>query len=145
MAGALDRSTSRGQVVPLIFGQTDLAVGQTDVQLVTAIGETGQATDGYPIPWPGEVIGISWDFTTAPTAGTMTVGATIGGTEDADTTGTVVVDSAAVSGYKRVPRGKAPFVAGAVIGSEITTNGSFAPITADVVVVVFVLVDLDGI
>lgn len=145
MAGALDRSTARGQVVPLVFGQTDLAASQTNVQLVTAIAETGQATDGYTMPWDGEIIGVSWSFTTAPTAGTMTVGATVGGTEDADTTGSVTVNSSATSGSKLVQREKARFVAGNVIGCEITTDGSWLPITADVVAVVWVLFNVDGI
>jgi hypothetical protein len=141
----ITRYTSKGQLIPLVFGQTDLAVSQTDVQLVAAIGETGQAVDGYTMPFPGDIVGVSWAFTTAPTAGTMTVGATVGGTEDADTTASVVVDSTATAGYKRVGRGSAGFNAGDVVGAEISTNGSFAPITADVLVTVWVIVYMDGI
>lgn len=145
MAGALSRDTSRGQVVALAFGQTDLAVSQTDVQLVTAIGETGQANDGYTMPWAWEVIGFGWQLTAASTAGTLSIGVTAGGTENAATTIAVPIDSTTVSGYKRVQRGKMAGAAGAVIGVEITTNGSYAPITADLGVVVYVLLNLDGV
>ena len=44
-----------------------------------------------------------------------------------------------------VPRGTARFVRGDQIGAEITTNGTFAPTTADLLVVVWVLLYLgDG-
>jgi hypothetical protein len=139
------RGTSKGQLTPLVFGQTDLAVSQTDVQLVTAIGESGQTGDGYVMPFGGEIVAVGWNLTAAATAGTLSVGATVNGTEDTDTTIAVPADSATTKGYKRVPRNKATFVAGDAIGAEITTNGSFAPITADLVVTVWVVVQLDGI
>jgi hypothetical protein len=132
----IQRHTSKGQLIPLNFGQTDLAVSQTDVQLVTAIGESGQANDGYVMPFPGVVVGISYQLTAAATAGTGGVGATINGTEDADSTLAFVVDSSTVKGYKRVSRGSASFVAGDVIGAELTTSGTFAPITTDLSVTV---------
>jgi hypothetical protein len=141
----ITRHTSKGQLVPLTFGQTDLAVSQTDVQLVTAIGETGQANDGYAMPFPGAVVGISYQLTAAATAGTGGVGATINGTEDADSTLAFVADSTTVKGYKRVARGAASFVAGDVIGAELSTNGSFAPITTDLSVTVWVILYLDGV
>jgi hypothetical protein len=145
MAGALSRDTSRGQLVPLVFGQTDLAATQTDAQLVVAIAESAQANTGYVMPFDGNVVAVSWDFTAAPTAGTGTIGATINGTEDADTRSSITVDSATTTGRLRVQRGKAVFTAGQSIGVELTTDGSFAPITADLSVVVWVLLDVDGI
>lgn len=143
--GTIQRTTSKGQLVPFVFGQTDLAASQSNVQLVTAIGETGQATAGHTAPWDGEVVGVSWALTTAATAGILTVGATVNGTEDADTTLTVPADSATVRGYTRVPRGKAPFVAGQEIGAEITTDANFLPITADLSVTVWCLMQLEGV
>lgn len=141
----ITRDTSKGQLVPLVFGQTDLAVSQTDVQLVTAIGETGQANDGYVMPWDFEIVGISYQLTAAATAGAGGVGATINGTEDADTTLAFVADSTTVKGSLRVPRGNARGVAGDVVGVELTTNGSFAPITTDLSVVVWVIAYLEAI
>lgn len=142
---AINRGTSRGQLVPLVFGQTDLAVSQTDVQLVTAIGESGQTGDAYVAPFDGEIVAVGWNLTAAATAGTLSVGAAVNGTEDADTTIAVPIDATTVRGYKRIPRGLAPFVANDQLGAEITTNGAFAPITADLVVTVWVLLYLDGV
>lgn len=145
MAGAIDRGTSKGQLVPLVFGQTDLAATQTDAQLVVAIGEAAQANTDYVMPFNGKIVAVSWQFTAAPTAGTGTVGATVNGTEDADTRSSFVVDSSTTKGRKIVPRGAASFVAGDEIGVELTTDGSFAPITADLSAVVWVLLDVEGI
>lgn len=129
------RTLPGNTIVPLVFGQTDLAVSQTDVQIPTAIGETGQATVGYTMPWPGEILKVVADLTTAGTAGSLTVGATIDGTEDADTTLTITTEATKTASPTR---NTAVFAAGAVIGCEITTDGSWAPITADLVATVWV-------
>lgn len=141
----IESHTCKGQLLALPFGQTDLAVSQTDVQLFAALGEAAATNDGYAIPFPFEVVGVSWQLTTAATAGTLSIGATINGTEDADTTLAVPADSATTSGYKRVARGAAVGTAGQVVGAEITTNGSFAPITADLSVLVYVIAYLEGV
>lgn len=141
----ITRGTSKGQMVALVFGQTDLAVSQTDVQLVVALGESGQANDGYCVPWDFEVYAVSYTLTAAATAGTGGIGVTINGTEDTDSTLAFVIDSATVKGYRRVPRGKVRGVAGDVVGVELTTDGSFAPITTDLSVVVWVTPQLTGI
>jgi hypothetical protein len=139
---AIERGISRGQLVPLVFGQTDLAVGQTDVQLVTAIGESGQTGTEYEAPFDGEVVAVCYTLSTVGTAGALTIGATINGTEDADTT---ISAGTTVAACQKVRRGAARFVAGDAIGAEITTDGSWAPITADLTVVVYVLYYLEGI
>jgi hypothetical protein len=136
------RGTSKGQLVALPFGQANVAASQTDVQLVAS---DPSANDGYAMPFDGEVVAVSWNLSAASTAGSLTVGATVEGTEDADTTLTVPADSATVRGYKRVPRNKATFVAGQRIGAEITTNAGFLPITTDLTVVVWAIVQIDGI
>lgn len=136
------RQISRGQVHAYAFGLANIPISQTDVQLIAA---DPSGNDFYVAAFDGEVIAVAWGFSAAPTAGTMTVGATFGGTEDADTTASVTVDSATTVGRIRVPRGKAAFTAGTKIGAEITTNGSFAPTTTDVTVTVYVLEYLEGI
>lgn len=142
MAGALDRSTSRGQLVPFVFGQATVAANQTDVQLVAAIGEAAQAVDGYVLPWECEVVAISYQLTAAASAGSLTIGASVGGTEDTDTTATVTT---ATSGSKRVPREKCRLTAGQVLGVEITTNAGWNGTTADLSVVVWALANVEGI
>lgn len=136
-------TTSKGQLVPLYFGQDAVAASQTNVELPALMAEASQAvTTGYEMPWAGEVVGVSFTLSAAGAAGVFTIGATIGGTEDADTTLTV---GTAADGYLRVPRGKCSFVAGNNIGAEITTDGSWDGTSADLIVTVWVLLYLEGI
>lgn len=139
---AVTRTTSRGQLVTLSFGQANVAASQTDVQLVAA---DPSGNDGYALPFDGEIVGIGYNLSAARTAGTCTVGVTIGGTEDADTTVSIPGDSATVKGYQRISRGRCPFAAGDVIGVEITTNAGHLPTTTDLTVTVLALVYLEGI
>lgn len=134
--------TSKGQLVPLYFAQDAVAASQTDVQLVTPGETTTPLTEGYEMPWAGEVVGVSFTLNAAGSAGVFTIGATINGTEDADTALTVGTDAA---NYKRVPRGSARFSASDSIGAEISTDGSWNGTTSDLVVIVWVLVYMEGI
>lgn len=142
----LSNVAARHQLVPLQFTQADVAASQTDAQLsVAAVDNAADdqlACTEYAMPWPGQVVGVSYALSTAGTAGTLTVGASIGGTEDADTTQTVTT---AASGYGRVPRAAARFVAGDLIGCEITTDGSWNGTSSDLIVTVWVLLRLEGI
>lgn len=139
----ISHEIAKGQLVALNFGLVNVGASQTDVQL-TAAAVSGNA-DGYGAPWAGDVVGIGWALSAASTAGVGTVGATVGGTENANTTLTFPADSATTEGYKRIPRGKASFAAGARLGAEITTDGSWLPTTTDLTVTVYVLYSLDGI
>ena len=122
-------------VVPLVFGQDALAANQSDVQLPTAIGEGSQAVTGYTMPKAGEVLYLTADLSAAGSAGTLTIGATNGGTEDTDTTMTITTETTKV---KTVTRNSMVFAAGDIIGVEITTDGSWNGTTADLTVVVYV-------
>jgi len=135
---------SKGQLVRLQFMQDNLAASQTDVQLLVAevASAANLAVDEICMPWAGDIVGISYDLSAAGTAGTLTVGATINGTEDADTTQTITT---AARGGVAVPRGKAHFTAGQYIGAEITTDGSWNGTSSDLVVTVWCLVELGGI
>lgn len=138
----ITRDMSKGQLVCLTFGQDALAASQTDVQLPTAMAEASMAVDGYTAPWAGRVVAVAASTSAAATAGTLTVGATFGGTEDADTTLTVTT---ATEAYKLVPRAAAEFSAGTRIGCEITTSGTWDGTSADLVAQVCVVYDVDGI
>lgn len=138
----ITRDTSKGQLIALNFGQDAVAASQTNVQLPVTIGEASQAVDGYEAIFDGDVVGVAWSLSAAGTAGVFTIGATIAGTEDADSTLTV---GTAANGYKRIKRGAMPFVAGQQIGAEITTDGSWDGTTADLSVQVYVLYRMEGI
>lgn len=124
--------------------QDAVAASQTDVQLPIAEvnAGAGNAIDGYIMPFAGQIVGISYKLSAAGTTGTFTIGPTVGGTEQADLTVTV---GTTTSGRATVPRDTYRFVAGADIGAEITTGGTWDGTTADLGVSVWVILDLDGI
>ena len=137
------RNIAKGQIVPLLFQQAAVAANQTDAQLpVVEVGSSPSLVIGIPAPWPGEVVGISYSLDSAGSAGTLSVGVSIGGTEDADTT--VAVGTTTV-GSLVVPRGKVVFDAEDLIGVEITSDASWNGTTSDLSVWVWVLLHVEGI
>jgi hypothetical protein len=144
MADQLEGITSRGQLVPLVFAQDAVAASQTNVQLNAQEVASGAAlaVESYTMPFAGQVVGVSFTLSAAAAAGVATVGATVAGTEDADTTLTIGTSAGT---YKRVPRGSARFVAGASIGCELSTDGDWDATTSDLVVVIWVLLEMEGI
>lgn len=138
----ITQDTSKGQLVVLLFGQDALAASQTDVQLPAVIAEASQVVDGYAMAFPYEVVGISATTSVAGSAGTLSVGATIDGTEDADST---LSFTTGTNNYKRIARGKVTGAAGTRIGCELTTSGTWDGTTADLLVSIYVLVYLTGV
>lgn len=140
----IDRTISKGQLIPLTFMQDNLAASQTDVQLLLAevASAAGNTIDGYVMPFAGEIIAISGRLSAAATAGSLLIGPTVGGTEKTALTQTVTTG---VSPRGTVIRGTAPFAAGDLIGAEITTDGTWDGTTADLAVTVWVLLYLEGV
>lgn len=141
-ATQIERVIAKGQLVPLAFGQDAVAASQTDVQLPVAVGEASQAVTGYTMPFEGEIVAVTADLSAAATAGSLTVGATVGGTEKADPTLSITTET---TKSDKALRGAATFAAGDVIGAEITTAAGWDAITADLSVVVWVLLHIEGI
>jgi hypothetical protein len=139
----INNTLSRWQLVPLTFIQDGFAASQTNVQLpvVEANGPVTIAVDSYCMPFAGEIVGISYSLEAAATTGTATIGPTIAGTECTDPTLTC---GTAVSNYDRCRRGTNTFAAGALIGAEVTTGGTWDG-TGDLVVTVWVLLRIDAI
>jgi hypothetical protein len=138
----ITRDASAGQLVCYTFGQDALAANQTDVQLPVTIGEASQAVTGYEAVWDGDIVAVGYSLSAAGSAGTLTIGATLAGTEPTASTITVTT---ATDGYLRIKRGTIPVTAGQQIGSEITTDGSWNGTTADLATQVYVLYRLEGI
>lgn len=134
----------RGQVVALTFMQDNVAASQSNVQLPIAqvASAAENVIDGYCMPWAGTIIGISAVVSTAATAGTLTVGPTVNGTEASDPTLSITT---AASASDTAARGTATFTAGQIIGAEITTDGSWDATSSDLGVTVWVLVDVTGV
>lgn len=135
-------STSKGQMIGLLYGQHTVAASQNNVQIPIAIGEKDGAVDGVTAPFSGRIVAIGASTSAAATAGTLSIGATIGGTEDADTTFTITTET---DKSFIVPRNQAKFAAGSRIGCEITTSATWNATTADLAVIVYVLYDVVGI
>lgn len=146
----LNREISSGQLVPLVFMQSDSAASQTNVALtvaevrdVAALVDDQNAADSYVLPWDFEVVGVSVRASAARTAGTLTVEPTIGGTAIG---ATAVLDATNTqSHHTRNLREADRGVAGGRVGCNITTTAAWAPVAADVAVVVWVLLNLEGI
>lgn len=132
------------QLVPLVFMQDNVAASQSNVQLLVAevASAASNACDGYCMPWAGNIVGISFQLSAAGSAGTLTIGPTVGGTEAADPTLSVTT---AAAGADTATRGTAAFAAGDVIGAEITTDGSWNGTSSDLVVTVWVLMEVTGV
>lgn len=138
----IKRIIAKGQVVPLLFQEAAVADAQTNAQLVVVdVGTSPSLVDGYVMPFAGSVIAISAALDSAASAGSLTIGATIGGTEDAASTITITTET---EKYLAIQRGEIPFDAGAVLGAEITT-ASWNGTTSDLAVHVWVLLKLEGI
>lgn len=135
---------SKGQLVKLSFHQDDVAASQTDVQMVRIEVASGaqNAVAEYNMPWAGEVVGIGWSLSAAGSAGTLAIGVTVNGTEDADTTQSVTT---AARGHDSFPRGAVTFTAGQYLGVEITTNSAWNGTSSDLAVDVYAIVYLEGI
>lgn len=142
----IERIVSSGQLVALQFHQADVAASQTDAQLsVAAVDNAADdqlAVDGYVMPFAGEIVAVTARLSAAATAGTLTIGPTVNGTEKTDPTLSITT---AQSARDLTPRGTAQFAAGDLIGAEITTGGTWDGTTADLAVTVWVLVHVDGI
>lgn len=141
-ATQIERVIAKGQLVSYTFGQDALAASQTDVQLPVAIGEASQAVTGYTMPFDGEIVAITADLSAAGSAGTLTVGATVGGTEKTDPTLSITTET---TKSDKALRGTAVFSAGDILGAEITTDGSWNGTTADLAVTVYVLLHIEGV
>lgn len=143
----IEAITSRGQLVQLTFMQDAVAISQTNIALTVSevASAAGNAADGYTMPFSFEVIGVSARVATADarTAGTLTVEPLINGVATGLTTAlnaTNTEGSAAIQ-----PRGSDRGLAGGKVGCRLTTDAGWLPITADVVVQVWVLLYIEGI
>lgn len=136
-----------GQVVPLIFTEDAVAASQNAVAMevldLNFDAGTSDASFGYPsvteyaMPCQFDIVGISVRSSAARTAGTLTVDATVNGTA----TGLQAVLNATntQTAYSTQRRESDTGSAGDRVGVKITTDASWAPTTADIIVVVWVL------
>lgn len=112
--------------------QDDVAASQTAVAL-----SLGNSRTERPMPADGYIVGISVYSNAARTAGTLTVDATINGTVSGLTATLDGTNTQTKSTRQSNHADK--FTAGQRIGVKITTDGTWAPTTADIDVSVLVV------
>lgn len=144
MPKQFEQIAARGQIVPFLFTQDGVAASQTDVQLYLIEVQGGMMlqVDGLTLPWAGSVVGLSVNTNSAATAGSLAVGVTLDGTEQTATTQTITTATAASAVFAQTA---VPFVAGQKLGVEITTSAAWDATAADLAVVVYVLMDCQGV
>ena len=139
----IEAIAAKGQVIPFIFCQHSVANSQTDVQLnVIEAGNQTLAVTGVSMPFAGQIVGMSVNLSAAATAGQLTVGVTVNGTEKSITTQTITTGTAARPVFAR---DAVPVVAGDLLGVEITTNAGWDGTASDLVVIVYILAEISGI
>lgn len=142
-ATQIERNIDLGQVAQFMFSQDAVADAQAAVAMnILEVAATVLTTTEYVIPWEFSVVGIGVVSDLARTAGTLTADATINGT----VTGVQgILDATNTFRDTGVqPRGFAVGAAGDRIGVKLTT-ASWTPVAADIVVVVYAIVGLEGI
>lgn len=112
------------QFMPEMWAQENVAASQTGVALSAMVSTN---FDTIKMVRAGSIVGMSTRLTEAITAGTLFVRVTINGTpgtlQIAHTTGT--------GGVATQPTGVDTYVAGDLVGVQITTDSGFLPITTD--------------
>jgi len=134
----ITREFSKYQIIPVTFGQANVAASQTDVQLKDATN----GVEGVTMAFPGLIVGLTVDLSAASTGGQLTVGVTINGTEVAATTQTITTATAVRAIFDR---DAVQFAAGDKLGVEITTNAGWTPETAELAVTVLAALAVSGI
>ena len=139
----IEAIASKGQLIPLLFCQDTVAASQTDVQMhVVEAGTHTLAVEGISAPFSGSIVAISADLSAAATAGTLSIGVSLNGTEKTATTQSISTQAAK---YAVFPRDSVAVVAGDKIGVEITTNAGWDGTSSDLVVIVYFLAELAGV
>ncbi len=137
-------SLGRYQLVPLTFQQDAVAASQTAAALyVTEVhGPVVLENVGYTMPFPGEIVAISSNLSTAATVGSLVIVPTVNTTAK---TAPAVTMTTLTYGSDSAKRSTLPFAKNAVIGAKITTSADWNGTGADLVVTVWVLLKISGI
>lgn len=142
----IERITAKGQLVQLTFMYAAAAANLTNVALtVSRVAGAVNLSDGYTMPFPFEITGVSARVSTAHarTAGTLTVEPLLNGVATGLTASLNATNTEGNSAI--LPRSSKAGVTNGKVGCRITTDAAWLPITADVEVTVWVLLYIEGI
>jgi len=113
------------QFMPEMWAQQDVAASQTDVALSAMVSTN---FDTIKMLRAGSIVGMSTRLTEAVTAGTLTVRVTKNGVA-----GTLTINHTSGTGNILVQAtGIDTYLAGDLIGVQITTTSDFLPVTTDI-------------
>jgi hypothetical protein len=138
-------SGSSFQDMDLQFSQAAVAASQAQVALKVNVNDATSGSlniTGIPAQWPGSLTGISAVLTANKTAGVFGVSPTVAGTEVGSTS--PLYRAAIANSAKQVVKNcdaQLPghrFNQGDLLGVKITTDGSYAPTTSDLLVILTV-------
>ena len=108
------------------FRQDTAAASQSNVALTLAAVDANAPT-GWRAGRAGNIVGIVWDLSAAPTAGTGTLTPVVAGTVQ---TAAAVSIAGAQNGETDLPGGPVAFAAGVAVGLDINTNSAWSPATS---------------
>lgn len=134
----ITRELAKGQMICQGFFQANVPASQTDVRLNDASNQVSNVT----VPFNGEICAVVADLNLAASAGTLTVNLFVNGTKNANF---AINITTATAGTIRIPRGKLMLRAGDRVGVGITTSAAWNGTTADLLVSLYVLQELEGI
>lgn len=142
---ALDTGVQRlisHQLVPLAFVFIDIPANAT-----TALNPSDNAlaisVNRITMPWGGSVVGMSYRLTDAPTAGTITIRATVNGSNVWSPFG-ALGSAGAASGATSQGVGTDNFSAGDTLGVEVVTTAGYLPTTRDIHAILWAAVEYTG-
>lgn len=114
--------------------QVNVSASQSNVDL----NLLGSSTNLFlVVPFAGNIVSMSLASNAARSGGTLTVKPTINGAESTTLSAVLNAATTTTTYSVQVPDGDA-FFAGDLIGVSVTTDGSWAPTTADIVVTLFI-------
>ena len=124
-------------IVPFVFGIDNLPISQTNLQLYRALPGAAVvlAQVGVQPLYRGSIVGLALRANALKTAGTVTLTAFINAVASA---AVLTWPSGANKAYATFPVGTYPYAAGDELDVRISTDGSFAPTTADLEALLYV-------
>jgi hypothetical protein len=113
------------------FSSANIAAEASDLAAALPGGNTNM-----PMPYGGSVVGMVGKLSAAATAGALTVGVTVDGTEDADSVQSIATETEFTATFQE---GEVPFAVDENLGVELNTNAAWDGTTADIDVFLLVL------
>lgn len=142
------RNTSKGQLLTFRFAQDQAAASQAAAAMNTIESHDGTTlsvldVQEEAVPFAFDLVAVTVSASAARTGGTLTADVSLNGTATGLQAALNATDTQWATAHQ--PRGEDRGVAGDRVGVLLTTDASWAPATADIVVTVAVIAYLEGV